>query len=356
MRLPYCTPNPAQTTDPLAPFGIATLPYWEAEGSPQNMGMSYMAHLGSHGVLPNPDLPNTFMAEGHDIGDPWESQHCDSWKCCVPPWEPLGGQCWEDHRGEWDNRTPYFMGGIHARTKLEMGWRFAHGAFYGAGYANATSPAIGPVLSGCVLAADRSTLTVSFNSSLLRGFPVRVFPNFAKQPESDGNLTTETSLTYLLVNVSLPDAADQGLRMSKDGPGPYGYWPWESGNSFFPGAWPSNGSSPAGTLPGPGWVAVKVEAGAGPNEIVIDLTQYPQIGSLPITAVRHGLEYMMGCGSVQGTWPGGPSRPCAPKTFPVGVVVPSGPRQEPIPAVGFLARIDQASGKCVCLAPQVCDG
>ena len=343
------------TTDPLAPFGIATLPYWEAEGSPQNMGVHYMAHLANHGVLPNDDLPNTFMASGYDIGDPWESQHCDSWKCCVPPWEPLGGQCWEDHRGEWDNRTPYFMGGIHARTKLEMGWRFAHGAFYGAGYGNASSPAIGPVIAGCALAADRSTLTIAFNASLLRGLPVVVNPNFGKLPAADGNLTTETSLTYVLVNVSLPDAVDHGARMNKGGPGPYGYWPWEGGNTFFPGPWPNNGSSPQGELPGPGWVAVQVAAGARPNEVTIDLTKYPQLAGLPITAVRHGLEYMMACGAVQGTWPGGPSRPCAPKTHPIGVLAPSGPRDEPIPAVGFVARIDQTSGKCVCLPPQQCD-
>ena len=269
------------TTDPLAPFGIATLPYWEAEGSPQNMGVHYMAHLANHGVLPNDDLPNTFMASGYDIGDPWESQHCDSWKCCVPPWEPLGGQCWEDHRGEWDNRTPYFMGGIHARTKLEMGWRFAHGAFYGAGYGNASSPAIGPVIAGCALAADRSTLTIAFNASLLRGLPVVVNPNFGKLPAADGNLTTETSLTYVLVNVSLPDAVDHGARMNKGGPGPYGYWPWEGGNTFFPGPWPNIGSSPQGELPGPGWVAVQVAAGARPNEVTIDLTKYPQLAGLP---------------------------------------------------------------------------
>jgi hypothetical protein len=247
------------------------------------------------------------------------------------------------------------MGGIHARTKLEMGWRFAHGAFYGAGYGNASSPAIGPVIAGCALAADRSTLTIAFNASLLRGLPVVVNPNFGKLPAADGNLTTETSLTYVLVNVSLPDAVDHGARMNKGGPGPYGYWPWEGGNTFFPGPWPNNGSSPQGELPGPGWVAVQVAAGARPNEVTIDLTKYPQLAGLPITAVRHGLEYMMACGAVQGTWPGGPSRPCAPKTHPIGVLAPSGPRDEPIPAVGFVARIDQTSGKCVCLPPQQCD-
>jgi len=271
-------------------------------------------------------------------------------KCCVPPWDALGDACWGDYRGEWDNRTPHFMGGIHARTKLEMGWRLAHGAYYGSGYGHGGSPAIGPVISGCALAADRSRLTLAFNSSLLRGLPLVVNANFGKQPASDGNLTTETSLTYVLVNISLPDAVDQGLRMNKGGPGPYGYSPWEGGNTFFPEAYPGNGG-----LPGPGWVAVAVAAGANANEVVIDLTQYPQIAGLPITAVRHGMEYMMSCGSVQGTWPGGPSRPCPPKTHPIGVLAPSGTRVEPIPATGFVARIDQASGKCVCIAPQVCD-
>ena len=294
------------------------------------------------------------MASGYDIGDPWESQHCDSWRCCVPPWEPLGDQCWEDHRGQWDNRTPYFMGGIHARTKLEMGWRFAHAAFHGAAYNNASSPALGPVLSGCTLSADSKKLTVAFNATLLRGLPVTVYPNFGKLPATDGNMTTETSLTYVLVNVSLPDAVDHGRKMNKGGPGPYGYWPWESGNTFFPDQWPSNGTSPQGQLPGPGWVAVAVAPGANLNEVDIDLSAYPQIAGLPITAIRHGLEYMMSCGQVQSTWPGGPSRPCPPKTHPIGVVAPSGGRVEPIPAVGFVARITPA-GKCVCIAPQRCD-
>ena len=85
------------TTPPDAPFGIATLPYWSAEGSPQNVGAENWAHTANHGVfvhpshrqahpaqhrchptlnltpvrnsLPNADLPNTFLASGHDIGE-----------------------------------------------------------------------------------------------------------------------------------------------------------------------------------------------------------------------------------------------------------------------------------------------
>jgi len=40
------------TTDPLAPFGIATLPYWEAEGSPQNMGVLYLVSFLFEAVPP----------------------------------------------------------------------------------------------------------------------------------------------------------------------------------------------------------------------------------------------------------------------------------------------------------------
>jgi hypothetical protein len=63
----------------------------------------------------------------------------------------------------------------------------------------------------------------------------------------------------------------------------------------------------------------------------------------------------MCCGVRQGTWPGWVSQPCPPYSCPLVVDVPSAGGTEVLPAVGFLARIDAATQKCRCMAPQVCD-
>ena len=58
------------TTDPNFPIGIATMHYGSAEGSPQNVAGSNWAHTANHGVLPNEDLPNTFLASNTDMHVP----------------------------------------------------------------------------------------------------------------------------------------------------------------------------------------------------------------------------------------------------------------------------------------------
>ena len=56
------------TTDPLAPFGVVTLASSGSEGGP-DFGTMRIAQTASYGVLPSPELPNTFVAQG----------------ACVPP-------------------------------------------------------------------------------------------------------------------------------------------------------------------------------------------------------------------------------------------------------------------------------
>jgi len=158
----------------------------------------------------------------------------------------LGKTCYGDYRGQWDDRTPGLMGGIHARTKLEMGKRFAHAAFYGEGYNAAGVPPHGPVVSGCTLAADSSSLTITFNASLLRGAPLVVRPNEARN-DADAN-NSETSMTYVLAGAELPPECDAGHHMSKGG-----YSAYEGGNECFN----------AGSVPKPGWVAVQAGTAQG---------------------------------------------------------------------------------------------
>lgn len=54
----------AGTTDPRAPFGIVTLASSGTEGGP-NLGAMRLAQTAGYGVLPNPLMPNTFLAQVH---------------------------------------------------------------------------------------------------------------------------------------------------------------------------------------------------------------------------------------------------------------------------------------------------
>ena len=61
------------TTSATFPFGIATLASGTDEGFPQHMASFRWAQTANHGILPNKDMPNTFVAQGYDIGDPWNA-------------------------------------------------------------------------------------------------------------------------------------------------------------------------------------------------------------------------------------------------------------------------------------------
>lgn len=54
------------TTDPNAPFGVVTLASSGAEGADAAMGAMRIAQTAGYGVLPSPELPNTFLAQASD--------------------------------------------------------------------------------------------------------------------------------------------------------------------------------------------------------------------------------------------------------------------------------------------------
>ena len=37
----------------------------------KDMGGMRWSQTGNYGVLPNPALPNTFLAQAYDLGEPW---------------------------------------------------------------------------------------------------------------------------------------------------------------------------------------------------------------------------------------------------------------------------------------------
>ena len=59
------------TTDPRAPFGIATLASGGSEGNDAHMANMRNAQTASFGRWDNEALPNTFGAQLYDLGDPW---------------------------------------------------------------------------------------------------------------------------------------------------------------------------------------------------------------------------------------------------------------------------------------------
>jgi len=169
------------TTDPMAPFGIVTLTGQGDEGHPDIGGM-YLAQTGGHGVLPNPDMPNTFLAVAFDLDDPYMNNTCVK-KGCVPMKVDDAACAGCEGYAASAQETPT-QGAVHPRVKKPIGDRLARGAYasvYG-GNVHAT----GPVLSGCKLKGNK--LTIKFNRTLLGTDKVEV-----------GDYYRPTNATYLQI-------------------------------------------------------------------------------------------------------------------------------------------------------------
>lgn len=170
------------TTDPLAPFGIVSLADGTDEGFGGNMRGFRWAQTAGYGALPNPAMPNSFLADTYDLGDPWHTPQCGTngtfggghfagQMCCVDKSMPLGPKCVGDHRGgnfvlndtrDWAN-----LGTLHPRVKKQVGQRLAQGLLATA--YNGSMPVSGPVLAGCQVSADKQSLLLKFAAAGLRG-------------------------------------------------------------------------------------------------------------------------------------------------------------------------------------------
>ena len=108
------------TTDPLAPFGVVTLHPRAGMGGVDFAGMRW-SQTANYGTLPNPAMPNTFLAQAYDLHDPWNHGHVE---CTRKPREDeLCGPYWENVTG-----TPVELpgfGGLHSRLKKPIGYRLA---------------------------------------------------------------------------------------------------------------------------------------------------------------------------------------------------------------------------------------
>ena len=93
------------------------------------------SQTANYGVLPNPAMPNTFLADAFDLGDPWHSPICalsgtfnggpySGTSCCLDASHANGAQCVGDHRGKWslnDTRDWANLGTLHPRTTAPGG-------------------------------------------------------------------------------------------------------------------------------------------------------------------------------------------------------------------------------------------
>eukprot|EP00039_Didymoeca_costata_P016958 m.310249 g.310249 ORF g.310249 m.310249 type:complete len:695 (+) comp16474_c1_seq2:136-2220(+) len=162
----YCTLNPAERTDWTAAIRWAQTADW--------------------GFLPNPRLPNNFVAMGYDQPDPRNGTHC-YWNTTSQTCQnvPYPQSCIS---GKEICPPPAGLegGNIHPRNKLLLGDRIARAA-KAIAYGDTSIAFTGPVVTGCV--DNGGKLTVSFNDILMRGesLRIKVTRGFEVRSASTGN-------------------------------------------------------------------------------------------------------------------------------------------------------------------------
>ena len=96
----------SQWNNEQCPFGIVQLVAGTDEGYHSNMAHFRFAQQFNTNLLPHSVVPNTFIAMGYDLGDPW-SPGCVNVGTCV------------DRTAAYNvNDTPWVIGPIHARPKV----------------------------------------------------------------------------------------------------------------------------------------------------------------------------------------------------------------------------------------------
>ncbi len=368
------------TTDPQAPFGIVSLAAGGSEGGSDIGGMRW-SQSANYGVMPNPDMPNAFMAHAYDLGDPWPSKACYGRGCCNPGANTSACTDCVEYCSVLHS-TNYFMGPIHPRLKKPLGERLATAArvvAYGA-----KGPATGPTISGCRVDTKARTLALSFNPDLSAGDGVTV---------NQYNRTANQSSLRVLLNASLwcmqavsinrtvqcvdhgPPALRRAAAVQAEDQSLFyrcfGLYAEETGRAMaLPGAtiperppfprecWGMQiDGIPRGARGGDGmglgglspyddpmvWVPVNISAGSDAFTVVGDLSF---LAGAPIFGVRYAWGNVQDSCCREGD-DLGVTRTCPPGSCPIHGKV-SG-----LPANPFMARV-RKDGTCECVAPQKC--
>jgi len=153
------------TTESEFGWGIVTLQAGTDEGGPDVEGMRW-AQTQNYGVIPNPSFVNGFMAQGFDLGDPWNGKGC---------WAGGNNLCsgYNQMVPFSSTRTPYYMGSIHPRVKFEIARRLAVSALHVV-YNQPQVMHTGPTIASCNYTKQRDShnkahyeFTIQFNTTLL---------------------------------------------------------------------------------------------------------------------------------------------------------------------------------------------
>jgi hypothetical protein len=301
------------TTNPLAPFGLVTLASSGSEGG-HDLGSMRLAQTAGYGVLPNPAMPATFLAQGLDMDDPYINTTCSDIKCCPYDFNASHHTTCAGCDGYCNSTagTPWFMGPIHPRDKKPLGARLAQAA--GVSVYGLPGVATGPTLSGCTLNPSSGTLTLTFNASLLGGDTVQVQP----YPPAYRNVSASAMGVLVDPNGFCYQASSDGRHCADDG----------------------SGSAPTNATDS-GWVYVDIAPGATPNTVTLDLGRVGGAGAT-IYGVRYAMADETCCAHYEPS-----SNPCPVASCPLMGMTSR------FPANPFMAHI--VGGKCKCIPPQVCD-
>ena len=371
------------TTDPLAPFGVVTLASGGSEGGSDIGGMRW-SQTANYGALPNPAMPNTFLAQAYDLGDPWPTKTCYSWACCWNNYNAtrcaagtasLGGPAACDGYCDALGATGFYMGPIHPRLKKPLGARLAAAAM-SVVYGGKDAPT-GPTIAGCAVAG--ASLTLSFewllggDTVVVQGYNRSNFPGQAppgKAPTYGGPLSslqvlTNASLFCLQPALRCKLLPGNATRPATCGSPAQEWWCPADGEEASAAARAAHGALVAaaaaaaaeqpslqGTPPRnpyeqlPAWRTLNITAGAQGNTVVVDLSP---LGGTPVVAVRYawGNTHDSCCDDGRNRATSGITVPCAPAACPILAAKSS------LPANPFVAMVQ--GGKCKCIAPQVCD-
>jgi len=297
----------AGTTDPLAPFGIATIANSGTEGG-RSVGAMHWAQTANYGVLPNPVMPNTFLAQTFDLNDPFSNITCYHSGCCNPPAcidntsIPACHSCFgEGQYCDLIRQANFYMGPIHPRDKTPSGKRLAKAASVIA--YNKPGPYTGPTISGCSVSGTK--ITVHFNATILGSDEV-IVQDYSKTLKSGMQVLTNSSM--FCMQLGGPGCRDDGTGHSVDG-----------------------------KFDDKTWQEVDIVS-ASATSLTVDLTQSSGVAF----AIRYGWD-----GDCCSQDHGKDGSQCPPASCPVMS------KTTGHPANPFVAKI--VNGKCECLAPQVCD-
>ena len=341
------------TTDPLAYFGAVALPSGGSEGAP-HMGPMRVAQTAGFGVLPNEELPNTWIVQAYDLEDEWNSGDgpcfgantrgswgTSSWACCddgkynstacagretlcAPACEALAG-------------SAVVMGGIHPRSKQPVGQRLALGAFNSA--YGGTGAVTGPTIASCSLAG--ATLSVAFNTGLLKGDTVLLQPIYPVTPTSRPNRYWNFggSLMWAQNNASLFCTEPQCVINATSGrcavtTPMLEFCPtWAGGDGVT--------LLPIGTYDSPSsWTMLDLKLSASGTGVDVDLS--PLNGTAP-TALKYAYDMLFCCDGTD------------PTLYVTHGCIEECPimSSSRLPANPFIAKV--VGNACECLPPQVCN-